>query len=231
MQLKPDIDFTEEAIKLAGKDNLQIDDTLFAVHSSPALIPLTEKQLWLNFKNGDKKALSVIYSSTIQNLLNYGQKFSPDKEVVADLIQDLFVELWNQREKLSFTTSIRYYLLKSLRYKIIRYHNRQKNFVVKNGISDNYNFELVFSHEDKLISDVLVAEQKEKLIQALAQLTKRQKEAIYLRYYNNLSYPEISALMQLSEQAAYNLISKALKVLQKHLLDYTYLFLLVFCTG
>jgi RNA polymerase sigma factor (sigma-70 family) len=230
MELKTGIDHVTEAIEPPRFDDFEMNYAPFNRHT--ATQPrLTDKELWINFKNGDKKALSIIYSTTITSLLNYGQKFIADKEVVADLIQDLFIELWNQRERLSDTTSIKYYLLKSLRYKIIRHCNRNKNLVVKNGISDNYNFELVFSHENKLIEDVSVKEQKEKLEQALSKLTKRQKEAIYLRYYNNLSYTEISSLMSLSEQSAYNLISKALKMLQKLLLQHIYLFLLVYCMG
>jgi RNA polymerase sigma factor (sigma-70 family) len=190
---------------------------------------LAEKQLWDNFRNGDKKALAAIYTTTVKALLNYGQKFIPDKDIIADLIQDLFIELWNQRENLSHTSSIRYYLLKSLRYKIIRYNNQHKHRSVKYGFTDEYTFELVFSHESKLIEDACQAEENEKLSMALAQLTKRQKEAIYLRYYNNLSYSEIASLMSVSEQSVYNLVSKAIKSLQHYLLHTIYLFLLACC--
>ncbi|QHT69993.1 sigma-70 family RNA polymerase sigma factor [Rhodocytophaga rosea] len=185
-----------------------------------------ELQVWTNFKNGDKQALAQIYTSTVKALLNYGQKFIADKDIVADLIQDLFIEIWNHRENLSSTSSIKYYLLKALRYKIIRHLNQNKHISVRNGISDNYTFELVFSHESLLIEDISQEEEKEKLSLALAQLTKRQREAIYLRYYNNLSYPEIASLMAVSEQAVYNLVSKALKSLQQYLLHNIYLFLL-----
>ncbi|QMU29059.1 RNA polymerase sigma factor [Adhaeribacter radiodurans] len=229
MQLKANFDHWEEVMKPAGFNNLMDSNALEAANSAGTLTLPNQIQIWVDFKNGDKKALSFIYQATVKSLFNYGQKFIPDKEIVADLIQDLFVELWNQRERLSNTTSIKYFLLKSLRYKIFRYLKRNKDVFIKNGISDDYNFELVFSHEHKLIEDGFAEEQKKKLALALTKLSKRQKEAIYLRYYNNLSYPEIASLMLLSEQSSYNLISKALKVLHKHLLHYAYLFFLIYC--
>lgn len=227
MPLKINLDASDEITKV------QESIPEYTVHYSNNIPAAGEQSLddltvWNNFKNGDKKALAYIYTSTVKSLLNYGQKFIPDKDIIADLIQDLFVELWNQKEKLSQTSSIKYYLLKSLRYKIIRYNNQHKNLAIRKGISDDYQFELVFSHESVLIEDISQEEEREKLLMALSQLTKRQKEAIYLRYYNNLSYNEIASLMSVSEQSVYNLVSKALKSLQQYLLYTIYLFLLMY---
>src|SRR5690606_16061393 len=75
---------------------------------------------WCAFKKGDKKAFSTIYKAHIHDLLNYGYKVTSDRKLIEDSIQDLFLELWQNRERLSETTSIRFYLFKALRYKIVR---------------------------------------------------------------------------------------------------------------
>jgi RNA polymerase sigma factor (sigma-70 family) len=75
--------------------------------------------------------------------------------------------------------------------------------------------QLVDSKEDELISDQYIKDQENAIKAAMASLTKRQQEAIYLKYYTNLSYAEIVSVMNISADAIYNLISKAIDVLQK----------------
>src|ERR1700754_5107003 len=79
-----------------------------------------EVLLWLQFKNGDREAFAVLYEKFIIPLIAYGTKLCPDRELLKDQIQELFVELWNSRENLSIPGATRFYLLKALRYKLIR---------------------------------------------------------------------------------------------------------------
>lgn len=77
-------------------------------------------RLWEAFKSGSKEAYAEIYEKNIHPLLNYGLKISSDNALVEDSIHDLFIDLWKSREKLSSTSSVRFYLFKALRYKICR---------------------------------------------------------------------------------------------------------------
>src|SRR5215467_8963832 len=80
--------------------------------------------LWLRFKNGDKVAFAELYQKHIISLAAYGSKICPDQEILKDSIQELFVELWNSRQNLSVTGSVRFYLFKALRYKLLRFEKR-----------------------------------------------------------------------------------------------------------
>jgi DNA-directed RNA polymerase specialized sigma24 family protein len=82
-------------------------------------------------------------------------------------------------------------------------------------MDEHYNFEVTFSHEFFLITRQISEENQERLMKAFELLTKRQKEAIYLRYYDNLDYQQIAVIMQLKDvKYARTLIYRALDVLK-----------------
>jgi RNA polymerase sigma factor (sigma-70 family) len=140
-----------------------------------------DQDLWSAFKRGDRTAFSHIYQRHFRKLISYGIKVSGDKDVVKDCIQDLFVELWETKENLANVSSIRFYLLKSLRYKIIRHlEGRSEDTLdtVDSKIQED-NFELHMLQEE---SNVL---NYKKLDVAINLLPKRQREAVQLRYFHD----------------------------------------------
>jgi RNA polymerase sigma factor (sigma-70 family) len=175
---------------------------------------LTDTQIWTSFKKGDNQAFSFIYSENSEKLYRYGLKFTPDKALVEDAMQDLFAELIKNRKRLGDTDNILFYLLKSFKRKLLRKIQSEKRYDRKDEI-DEYNFEVRWSVEQDLILGE-VSEQKSKiLLQALRELTPRQKEAIYLRFTKELDYKEVAGLMDISVEACRNLISKAISTLKK----------------
>ncbi len=64
-----------------------------------------DKKIWDDFRKGDNYALSHIYFQHVQLLYRYGKKFSPDDELIKDIIQDLFFDLIRTRKNLGDTIS------------------------------------------------------------------------------------------------------------------------------
>ncbi len=114
--------------------------------------------------------------------------------------------------------SIKFYLLKSLRRKLLRALHRQNKIFTGDQLPENYEFEVVFSAENALMIEESDREQLQLLTRALNSLLPRQKEAIYLRLYNNLSYDEISELMGVNVQTARNYVHQALMEMRKRML-------------
>ena len=81
----------------------------------------------------------------------------------------------------------------------------------------NMQGDIVHSIEIKIIAEQLYQQQKRHISKAIESLSQRQREAVYLKFYANLSYPEIACKMSISTDAIYNLISKALSNMQKKL--------------
>src|ERR1700685_3446958 len=84
------------------------------------MMPEAEQLRWSQFKEGDRDAFSAIYQQHICQLITYGLKLCPDEDLLKDQIQELFVELWHSRNNLAPVRSVKFYLFKALRYKLIR---------------------------------------------------------------------------------------------------------------
>jgi RNA polymerase sigma-70 factor (ECF subfamily) len=169
-----------------------------------------EERLWLEFKNGDRDAFAAIYRQHIVPLIAYGMRLCPDRQVLKDQIQELFVELWNSRKNLSATCSVKFYLLRALRYKVIRLE-KHRNLRYHTGRSD-IDIDTLFqeSIEANIIESEIHASQAATLRQAIRTLSLRQQEAIQLRYYQGLSHEEIATLMDLNYQSVSNLLHRAI---------------------
>jgi len=172
-------------------------------------------ELWHSFKNGNKTAFESIYKNNVKSLLNYGYRVTSDRTLIEDSIQDLFFELWQNRERISETTSVKFYLFQALRYKICR--NIKYNHLELRDIeigSEEFNYP---SHESCIIGIEVQSMQMDHLKNLINKLPHRQQEAINLRYYHNFSNEEVARLMGVNYQSACKFIYSALKRLKLNL--------------
>jgi RNA polymerase sigma-70 factor (ECF subfamily) len=170
--------------------------------------------LWQQLKDGNKAALQNIYQQHIKMLLQYGKKISKDEQLVEDCAQDLFIELWKKRTTIGMTDSIAKYLVISLKRKIIRQISaKQKKY--SSNEPEEHQFDGEFAIEDQLINAERSAEQSAKLKAALSSLSKRQQEALYLKYHADMDYKEIGEVMDINYQSVRNLVFNALQALRK----------------
>ncbi|MCJ8208401.1 sigma-70 family RNA polymerase sigma factor [Mucilaginibacter sp. RS28] len=174
---------------------------------------MNDQQLWTLFLQGDQQAYHDIYALYYQNLYSYGLRKVNEPELVRDCIQDLFVNLWSGRKNLNSTDNIKYYLLASLKNLLIRAATQNTRW---QGIdADTLNqFQLEFNLESEYIRKENMSLQAKALMDALDQLTPRQKEVLYLRYFEELSFEEIADLLDISVRAVYKLGYRAIDALK-----------------
>ena len=178
---------------------------------------LDDSTLWLSFKKGNDLAFSILYNKYVQRLYSYGMHSCRDKDLVLDCLQELFTLLWDRREKLSEVTCVNYYLFKSFRRLLMNRLTVGRKFLISLSDRDSYGFDFSPSQEDALIEEEWETERNKKVRNSLHSLTKRQREAIYLKFFNQLSYHEVAAIMDLHVDSVYNLISKSIDLLRKKL--------------
>lgn len=178
---------------------------------------LDDGTLWLSFKKGNDLAFSILYNKYVHRLYNYGMHTCQDKNLVLDCLQELFTSLWDRREKLSEVSCVNYYLFKSFRRLLLNRLTVARKFLILLGDREGKGFDFAPSTEDALIEEEWEIERNRKIRNSLTALTKRQREAIYLKYFNKLSYHEVAAIMDLHVDSVYNLISKAIDILRKKL--------------
>lgn len=174
---------------------------------------MNDKTLWSQFKDGNSHVFEDIYTRYIDLLANYGRRICTDDELVKDAIQDLFVDLWRNRNNLGDTDSIEYYLLKAFRRNLIKKIKSAKRLV--SGGKETPEFEL--SPELNLINAEYERERIEQLNASLQNLSSRQKEAVFLRFYCGFSYSKISEIMHINPQSANNIVFRAIGIMRKQM--------------
>lgn len=172
-------------------------------------------EIWSKLRKSNSDALSKLFCVSYSWLFKYGYKIVPQEAFIKDSIQELFLNLWKRREAISAAKSVKSYLLSSLRRIIFRRLKKQRNRTErnhsykKNLFSDSYNVEELMIYFEE------IEVRRRKLRHAIASLSKRQREAIYLKFYNGLSNTEIAQVMNINKQSVYNHVSKAIGRIQE----------------
>lgn len=170
---------------------------------------LEDELLWSGLRNGDTSAFDSLIKKYTDMLFNYGSRFTADRDIVKDCVQELFVELWKKRETLTLPKTVKWYLFVALRNRVFR---EQTKWNKTETLSENeHDFFLEYSIEEKIIGNTEDAELAKKIKTILNSLPARQREIIYLRYYENYDYEQISVLMNINKQSVHNLLQKAYK--------------------
>ena len=171
--------------------------------------------LWNSFKQGSWEAYTSLYNDYYGALNNYGYKFTRNSNLIEDAIHDLFVRLWTTRTNLGEPASIKNYLYKSLRNTLIRKIKNEEKYT---GIdADEYPLGFEVSYNNQADLAIEEKEFREKVKAVINTLPPRQKEIIYLRFYEGLSYDEIADIMSIGINSAYKMLYKALENLQQTL--------------
>ena len=173
-----------------------------------------EETNWQALKNGKPEALSALFHQYYAALFQYGQKLTTyDTELTKEIIQDLFFKLWERRENLGDVRSVKVYLFTAFRRILI---DKSRHFKVEEAYTAAFNPtdkwedspEDIFLFEEKRGTDA------QKLKKALVKLPNRIREAITLRYFEEMSYAEIADVMELKERTVYNFVHEGLTLLR-----------------
>lgn len=173
-------------------------------------------EVWEQFIHGDDSCFKAVFDSYYKPMYGYGVKLCDRPELVKDCIQELFRNLWERREELTHIESPNVYLFVSLRRKILKQTKARRKTGNLKEVGEGIFIQ--FDKEELIIRDEVKFQQKKKLQQALNQLSNRQKEVIYLHYYNGMSYREIEKILSINRQSVRNHMYRAMKTLRS-LLD------------
>lgn len=177
----------------------------------------SEQDLWQAFLSSDKNAFACLFENYADAMYAYGCKMTPDRELVKDVIQDVFVKLYNNRQNLRDNVSIKAYLFTAVKRTLLNVFQAQRNLSINNA--ENIQFELeqisMDSYDDG--SSKYDDEVRQQLAKALEQLSPRQKEAIYLYYIQEIPLNEIPLLLEMNYQSTRNLIHRAITKLREYM--------------
>lgn len=173
--------------------------------------------LWNEIRYSNEKAFYLLFMACYDHLFRYGLHVNADREQVKACINEVFTELWEKRAYLPDVEKPDGYIFIIFKRKMYRFVQRKR---VVFSLPDEEMTAIsneAPSYEELLIASQAEAEQKIRVQQALAALTNRQKELIGLRYYDGLSFEEISDRLQISLRTVYNTLHTAITILRKEL--------------
>tara|TARA_R110002124_G_scaffold89310_7_gene228397 strand:+ start:1062 stop:1640 length:579 start_codon:yes stop_codon:yes gene_type:complete len=177
---------------------------------------LEVEEQWRQFLKGDMEAFEKVLNIHFKDLFYYGSKFSKNQEFVKDAIQDLFLNLWEKRGNLSDDIPVKAYLMASLRRIMHRSALVQTKIPGIPLEANSQVFEVELSIEHKWIEQESTEQRAQKIKTSIEELPARQKEVIYLKYFQELNRSQISEIMGVSPQTVSNLLQIALGQLKKH---------------
>ncbi|MCF2496215.1 MULTISPECIES: RNA polymerase sigma factor [Dyadobacter] len=187
----------------------------------PTPIPVDElhlADLWNRFRQHDEQAFDELANRRYRLLFNYATKFTKDTELIKDCIQDLFLELWYRRTRLTDTSYVTVYLICALRNNLLRklkLNNRLDDSaditVSCEAFTDNLTVETM------LISSESMSQKEREIRNAINRLPARQQEVIFLKFYEGLSNDEIAKVMEIERQTVSNFIYRAISQLKNDL--------------
>ena len=118
---------------------------------------------------------------------------------------------------LSSTNSIKLYLLGALRKKLIRESAVDQRHHTQDILDEKYSFDLQYNPQEVEFNIQTRLSNEKQVTVFLEKLTKRQKEAVYLKFYQDMDYKEIGHVMELNYQSVRNLVYSSLKSLKHQL--------------
>lgn len=184
-----------------------------------------EKELLLQVRNGDKKAFELLYSSFYGILYLHAFQKLKDREIAKDIVHDLFLTIWQNRESLIVIGSLSSYLHVSIKNKVIDIISKEKS-KLKYLDSLNVQLKLTFETPDLQLREQNLQEQIDNILQ---QLPPRIKEIFILSRYQYLTHKEIASKLNISEHTVRGYIKDALKVFRMRLSSLPWIAIIIFC--
>ncbi|WP_187264544.1 RNA polymerase sigma-70 factor [Pontibacter beigongshangensis] len=149
------------------------------------------------------------------------QKFLGDLDKAREVVQDVFVRLYEQREELPAIAALKSYLYKSV-------HHACLNLIKQTAVHHSHQQQLLYESSTFENSDALQqAELEARLGQAIQQLPEQCRRIFEMNRFDGKKNREITEELQLSVRTVETQISKALKILRRHLADLFLLLLLL----
>lgn len=186
---------------------------------------IQEHNLLPRIQAGDREAFALVYELYFDLLFIHGMGILNEEEQVRDVVQEVFVQLWNRREVLDIQVSLSAYLYAATRYGLLKAIRRTQTYrqyldhlqtvqlAGEGGLSDR---------ADDRVREMELAQAIERHI---ADLPEKMRRVFELSRMQGLSHREIAELLQISEHTVKRQVSNALAILREKLSHWQFLLL------
>jgi len=163
-----------------------------------------------SLKKGDKKVFEKLYSSYYQKLCSFLLSYCQDRDIIEDVVQDVFLNLWDKRRKINIQTSLNAFLYKSVYNKLM---DKYRHLRLKNEMLSSYYHTAVMlaveKENDRPNKDIRL------LHQCMEGLPEKCKKVFMRGKVRGLNYNEISEELGISVKTVEGHVARAYRLLKE----------------
>lgn len=172
-----------------------------------------EDELILRLSNHDRGAFEQIFRTYYADLCKFCVKYVRDEQIAEEIVQEVFINIWERRSNLTITTSIKSYLFTAIRNRSFNYLKlqlpKEQKKVDLEGVG--------FLEDEGREQEMIMEELKEYVYEAIEALPNKCKIIFNLSRNAGMTYKEIAEDLDISVKTVENQIGLALKKLREQL--------------
>jgi RNA polymerase sigma-70 factor (ECF subfamily) len=173
----------------------------------------TEQQIMEGIRNGDEACFQQAFNTYYEKLCDFAFTLLRDMDEAEDAVQSIFLKIWEKRDSLMITNTLKSYLYRAV-------HNHCINQLEHREIKQKHiQFSTYRGAGDLQQPDIFPHELESKIQSVIDQLPEQCGIIFKMSRYEELRYAEIAAKLGISVNTVENQISKALKILRTQLSD------------
>lgn len=177
----------------------------------------TEESLHDNFR--------IFFDQHYQRLCSYAFSFLKDEESCEDIVQDIFIKIWLNRQDLIGSEQLKFYIFSAVRNNCLTWLQKNKKYLVVEMNDEDEAREIII----KLDPEDEKANPTELIAKALDRLPPKCREVFLLSRIGNLTYLQIAENLGISIKTVENQIGKALKILRNFAKENRIYFIVALC--
>jgi RNA polymerase sigma-70 factor, ECF subfamily len=174
-------------------------------------MPEIDRFLWSRVKSGDKEAFGILFEKYYTLLCLISKRYTGNMVTSKEIIQTLFVNLWDRKNELDISGSVKHYLYQCARYNSIRYIQKDRKSIRFDFMPENAVTDLEFNDH------IEYAELQEKIIRTIDALPGQCQKVFKMSRFEQLKQSEIADRLGISIKTVETHISKALRLLEEKL--------------
>lgn len=177
---------------------------------------LTENDVDLKYyesiKAGDTDSFSVLFKKYYEPLYQFAGRYIKDAQTAENIVQNVFVKIWTNRDSLTIKSNVKLYLYTAVRNQALNYINQESKVVTLEGVSDYVDIHTTTPEEEYIDEEMKTA-----VHEAIDKLPEQCRHIYMMKRYDDLSYNEIAEIKGISVNTVKTQMKRALKSLHKYL--------------
>ena len=173
-----------------------------------------DSRLFENIRKGDLNAFENLFRKYYRHLCTTANRFCRDRDTAEEIVQDLFCKLWEKKQEILISTSVKSYLLKAVYFNTINRVKQQKKDIELDAV---HGMEAEGYRAEEIVE---LTEVSELVASALSRLPARGQIIFRLSRFEGLTYREIAARLDISVKTVEAYMGQALRLFRESMKDY-----------